>query len=128
MLSERLAAELIARKARNPRYSLRAFARDLRLSHATLSQMLRGRRPISSRAALLLGQRLRLEGRAVSAARAEIEDAKVLAAVNRADFVMGSRFIATRTGLPLDAVNAALFRLLSGGRLAMRHSRWEVHG
>jgi len=38
MLIEQLATELAARKARNSRYSLRAFARDLRLNHATLSR------------------------------------------------------------------------------------------
>lgn len=128
MLSEQLEAELAARRARNPRYSLRAFARDLRMSHATLSRMLRGQRPITSRVARILGQQLRLDDRAVRAACADVEDAKVLAAVRRRDFAASSRFISTRTGLPLDAVNAALFRLLSAGRLSMRQSRWETHG
>jgi hypothetical protein len=128
MLGERLKAELVARKARNPRYSLRAFARDLRMSHASLSQMLRGQRRITPQAAHKLGNRLKLEDRAVSAACADVEDAKVLAAVGRHDFVTNSRFIATRTGLSVDTVNAALFRLLHAGRLTMHHQRWETHG
>ena len=128
MLIERLATELAARKARNPRYSLRAFARDLRLNHATLSQLMRGERRITSRSARMLGQRLRLDSRAVGVACADVEDAKVLAAVRRKDFRASSRFIATRTGLPVDVVNAALFRLLRAGRLSMRRERWEAHG
>lgn len=128
MLSEQLAAELAARKSRNPRYSLRAFARDLRLNHATLSQMLSGQRRITSRTARLLGQRLRIDSGAVRAACAVGEEAKVLAAVRRTDFVASSRFIATRTGLSVDIVNAALFRLLHAGRLSMRREGWEAHG
>jgi hypothetical protein len=128
MLIERLATELAARRTRNPRYSLRAFARDLRLNHATLSQMLRGERRITSRSARLLGKRLRLDTHAVSRECAHLEDAKVLAAVRRKDFRASSRFIATRTGLPVDVVNAALFRLLRAGLLSMRHERWEAHG
>lgn len=128
MLIERLATELAARKARNPRYSLRAFARDLRLNHATLSQLMRGERRFTSRSARMLGQHLRLDSRDLGAACADVEDAKVLAAVRRKDFRASSRFIATRTGLPVDVVNAALFRLLRAGRLSMRRERWEAHG
>jgi transcriptional regulator with XRE-family HTH domain len=55
-----LEEELARRAGRNPRYSLRAFARHLGVDHSTLSQWLRGRRTISSRAIERLGARLRL--------------------------------------------------------------------
>jgi hypothetical protein len=128
MLIDQLATELAARKARNSRYSLRAFARDLRFDHATLSQLMRGERRITQRSARLLAHRLRLDSRAAGAECADVEDAKVLAAVRRRHFHASSRFIATRTGLPVDAVNAALFRLLRAGRLSMRRECWEAHG
>lgn len=128
MLIQQLATELAARKVRNPRYSLRAFARDLRLNHATLSQLMRGERRITQRSARLLAHRLRLDSHAVRAECADVEDAKVLAAVRRNDFHASSRFIATRTGLAVDVVNAVLFRLLQSGRVSMRRERWEAHG
>jgi len=39
---EVLASELARRRAKNRRYSLRAFARDLGLHHTSLSRILRG--------------------------------------------------------------------------------------
>src|SRR3954447_4692041 len=45
--SDFLRRELGRRQDRNSRYSLRAFARDLACDHATLSQWLRGARPMS---------------------------------------------------------------------------------
>jgi hypothetical protein len=41
---DRLEAEFQARRAKNARYSLRAFARFLHGEHSTLSQILRGSR------------------------------------------------------------------------------------
>jgi len=55
-----LQEELAVRCARNPRYSLRAFARYLRLDHSTLSQLLRGRRRFTQRTIERVGARLAL--------------------------------------------------------------------
>ena len=44
---ERLQRELAQRCARNPRYSLRGFANFLGVDHATLSQLLRGKRAVT---------------------------------------------------------------------------------
>lgn len=55
---DRLRRELAQRCARNPRYSLRAFARYLEIDHATLSQILRRRRSVSARMIRRLGGRL----------------------------------------------------------------------
>jgi transcriptional regulator with XRE-family HTH domain len=128
MLRHRLAAELKARKSRNSRYSLRAFARDLRMHHGTLSRIMRGERRLTTRATRLLAQRLRIDATQIVGECADNEDAVVLAAVRRKNFVASSRFIATRTGLGVDTVNVALFRLLRSGRLSMHGERWEIHG
>lgn len=50
--------ELAARCARNARYSLRAFARDLEMAPARLSDVLRGRYGLSQEAALKVGGKL----------------------------------------------------------------------
>ena len=55
-----LQEELAKRCARNPRYSLRAFARYLALDHSTLSQLLRGRRRFTARTVERIGKRLAL--------------------------------------------------------------------
>jgi transcriptional regulator with XRE-family HTH domain len=55
-----LQSELARRCARNPQYSLRAFALHLGVDHSTLSQWLRGRRPILKRSIEALGGTLGL--------------------------------------------------------------------
>jgi plasmid maintenance system antidote protein VapI len=63
---ETLRAEFEQRHRRNPRYSLRAFARDLRTDHSTLSQILRNRRNLSPRMVRRFGGCLRLDPAVVS--------------------------------------------------------------
>src|ERR1051325_6297823 len=53
--------------ARNPRYSLRAFARRLGMNHSTLSQLLRGKRPFSASTIKAIGKRLGLTNPAIEA-------------------------------------------------------------
>lgn len=55
-----LKAELQRRCHENPRYSLRAFARFLGISHTVLSLVFSGKRPLSRRARLLIADRLAL--------------------------------------------------------------------
>lgn len=55
-----LREELARRSQRNPRYSLRAFARDLSLSASTLSEVLNGHHKLSSRLMKRLTDRLGL--------------------------------------------------------------------
>jgi hypothetical protein len=55
-----LQAELGRRCAGNTHYSLRAFAKFLALDHATLSQLLRGKRRLTARTIVKLGTRLSL--------------------------------------------------------------------
>lgn len=122
-LRHTLAAELAQRQQRNRRYSLRAFARDLGTDHASLSQVLRGRRTLSPRLARQFGARLHLaEADILDACEQHNADA-ILRMARTKIFQSDSRWIATRTGLPLDAVNAALTRLLHERRLVMRGAR-----
>lgn len=55
-----LSAELVRRIRHNPRYSQRAFARQLRLSPGELSELLRGKRKLSLRSALRVSKNLGL--------------------------------------------------------------------
>ena len=121
-----LAAELAQRRARNPRYSLRAFARDLGTDHATLSQLMRGRRVLSPRMLRQIGRRLHV-GAADIAEACERHHADAILRLARMKILRpDSRWIATRTGLPLDAVNAALTRLLHQRQLRMAAAgRWK---
>lgn len=126
-LGERLRAELARRRADNPHYSLRAFARDLGADHAALSQVLRGRRVLSPRKIRAFGRRLKWTEAEIAEA-VEVHHAEaILRLLRRPAFRANSRWIATRTGLPLDATNAALSRLLRERRLVMEtRERWVV--
>jgi uncharacterized protein (TIGR02147 family) len=55
-----LADEFVERQRANPRYSLRAFARDLTLSPSLVSQMLRAQKPVTHETGRVLKRRLRL--------------------------------------------------------------------
>jgi DNA-binding transcriptional regulator YdaS (Cro superfamily) len=114
MLTAALQHELERRRQRNPRYSLRAYGRDLGVHHATLSQLLRGRRPMSAAAARLLGRALGLASHQIDAACAAADDDALVAAVRREDFRPDSQWLATRSG--------------RDGRLTMPSAeRWESH-
>jgi hypothetical protein len=122
---ETLAAERARRRAANPRYSLRAFARDLGTDHATLSQVLRGRRSLSPRMVRRFGRRLSLDAGKIAEACEQQNAETVLRLARAAGFRPNSRWIATRTGLAMDAVNAALHRLVYHGDLVMESAdRW----
>ncbi|MGZ3653762.1 MAG: TIGR02147 family protein [Bdellovibrionota bacterium] len=55
-----LRSEFSVRSHRNPRYSLRAFAKSLGVSHTLLSLAMSGRRPLSRKSALRIAERLEL--------------------------------------------------------------------
>src|SRR5687767_10221213 len=62
-----LQSELARRCADNPNYSLRAFARWLGLDHATLSQLLGGRRRTTGATIRRLGARLKVPRGSITA-------------------------------------------------------------
>lgn len=142
-----LRRELTRRCHANAHYSLRAFARDLRCDHSSLSQLLRGRRKLTPAIVLKLAPRLRLdaptaerlaglaarnsfaEPAALKLARALTCDAwcalaewphlAILELTRLPEFRTDSRFIARVLGTTVDEVNIALQRLLRLGLLEM---------
>ncbi len=60
-----LQREFLIRTAKNPAYSLRAFARQLKINHATLSTILAGRRKITQATVDRLGKALGLSPAAI---------------------------------------------------------------
>jgi plasmid maintenance system antidote protein VapI len=122
-----LHAELAARRRRNVRYSLRAFARFLGVDHSTLSQILRSRRSLSPRMVSRLGRKLGVSSAFIAEARQQQIAEAVLRLARTKSFRPNSRWIATRTGLPLDAVNSALDHLIRHGDLVMESTeRWTT--
>lgn len=126
-----LLAEFERRRCTNARFSLRSFALVLGLDSASLSQILRGRRKLSARAAGTLAARLGIAAAqravAVNESLRRNHERRVLRQVVRAGFVPSSRGLARRLRLRTDDVNAALARLLRAGRLTMiSPARWAV--
>jgi transcriptional regulator with XRE-family HTH domain len=131
-----LETELARRRARNPRYSLRAFAKRLAVDHSTLSQWMRGRRAIPTSAIETLGRRLQLTPKAVRVfvghnargpALSEVEgpDLHILQLTRREGFRADSRWIARELRVSVDEANIALHRLLRFDLLQMKDAnRW----
>jgi uncharacterized protein (TIGR02147 family) len=145
---EFLQAELAERCARNPQYSLRAFALDLGTDHSTLSQLLRGRRKTTDASIERFGRALGLDNASVAAYIArerlttdrhettliEVERLTDYAArvvtdwehfaileLTRLDaFTPDVRWIGRVLGLPPDGVTLAVNRLIYLGMLEMR--------
>lgn len=142
---DRLVQEFEARRAVNKRYSLRGFAALLGVDHASLSQVLRGKRSVPADRIATWGRKLKLppEETAVYAAVARIADenarlreeqlrhwaAEILALLTQPihremlrlsrlrGFRADSRWIANEAGASVDEVNIALSRLLRLGLL-----------
>ena len=122
-----LETEFELRRQRNPRYSLRAFARYLGTDHSTLSQILRQRRSLSPRTISKFGKQLRFDADVITDACVRQNAEKILQLARSPGFRTHSRWIATRTGIPLDAVNVALQNLLHDGELVMQSvNRWKT--
>jgi len=142
-----LRAELTRRCARNPSYSLRAFARALEVDHATLSQLLRGRRSVTREMIEQLGERLGLSRAGIDAHSRDAEAARagaprasaaldaaailgdplhhqLLALTHAEEFRGESPFLAQVLDTTSDAINVVLQRLLRFGLLQMNGGRW----
>jgi transcriptional regulator with XRE-family HTH domain len=124
--SRLLTAEFERRRSANPRYSLRAFARDLSVDHSTLSRLLRGKRRLTVRTVRALGAALRLPPRIIAELCALENEAAVLSLLTHKNFQPESRWVSTVAGIPLDEVNITLHRLLRKRTMVMRTtSRWQ---
>ena len=143
-----LREQLRAGMRRNPRFSLRSFAKQIGIDHSTLSQVLKGRRRLSAAALEAVGKRLGLNEeafRAYAQSSRKKKNAKSLPenirsfhfdldtfqllsvwhhyAILELIQVQGcktdSRWIANTLGIAVEDVNIALQRLLRLGLLEM---------
>jgi hypothetical protein len=151
---ERLRSEFTQRKARNPRYSLRAFSKFLEVDHSTLSQVLRGVRSVPEQLIALWSDKLGIDaeeqaayaaaelapdaaqfarqhalrqwtGEAVAVAT-EPAHREILRLTHSAVFRPDSRWLAVQIGVTADDVNLALSRLLRLRLLVIdRTGRWH---
>jgi uncharacterized protein (TIGR02147 family) len=149
-----LREHLRAAKRRNPRFSLRSFARKLGVNHSTLSQVLRGKRRLSARALQTVGKRLGLGEESIRACAVgcgkrsnaknhreniqkihlDLDTFQLLCAwhhyailelIHIREFKTDSRWIANTLGIAVEDVNIALQRLLRLGLLEMAaRDRW----
>jgi uncharacterized protein (TIGR02147 family) len=149
-----LRERLNSAKARNPRFSLRAFAKQLGIDHSTLSQILRSKRRLSPRNLEIVGKRLGISqetlrlyaenGRGKSDSGKVAEDVRtfhfdldtfqflsiwyhcaILELSHIEGFKTDSRWIAKTLGISVEDVNVALQRLLRLGLLEMEApDRW----
>jgi transcriptional regulator with XRE-family HTH domain len=126
-----LHAEFERRRRRNARFSMRSFALVLGVDSASLSQILRGRRLLSPRAAASIAARLGIapgeRDATVNETLRRSHERRILRQIARPDFVPSSRALARRLRLRTDDVNATLARLLRDGRLRMAsRARWVI--
>jgi transcriptional regulator with XRE-family HTH domain len=152
-LRDRLREELARRRRVNARYSLRAFGEFLAIDHSTLSQILRGRRPLPPGFMRTCATRLNIgaEETLIYAAAATEDLAQLEAGVQRMHWIgeatalmsnpahwqllqllrspewrSDMRWAAERIGNGIDAVNDALSRLLRLGLLRIeRDGTWR---
>lgn len=144
LLRERLSAAM----RRNPRFSLRSFAKQLGIDHSTLSQVLRSKRRLSTRALRAVGKRMGLSEETIrsyaksfrqrSSANRPPENLHsyhfdldtfqflsvwyhyaILELIQVQGFKTDSRWIAKTLGIAVEDVNIALQRLLRLGLLEM---------
>jgi transcriptional regulator with XRE-family HTH domain len=100
--------EFLKRRTSNPRYSLRAFARSVNVEHSTLSQLLRGKRPLTWKSIRTLAASMRWTGTAV------------LHAYRERGCRFDSRRIAEKVGISTDEVNVALADLCMFGLIELK--------
>lgn len=113
-----LQAEFERRRARNPRYSLRAFARYLATHHSMITRIFEGRR-LTFPSVRALGARLGLTSAQINDALLHEQAHRVALIAAQPGFRADSRWIATRSGLSLDEVNVAVQLLVHTRRLSM---------
>lgn len=114
------------RQGRNPRYSLRAFARDLGCDHSTLSQWMRRTRPMTEDAAQQLCDALQLTGADRSlACEIDEKDMIVLLAI-QSGAAPNASALTSATALTGDQVNLSLFKLLRLAVLRMDGPTWHL--
>ena len=125
-LREFLQREFKRRHERNPRYSLRAFARHLDCNHSTLSQWIRGVRPVSPESIDHLCRRLGIAG--MDRRRiCELTDPDLLVLeAARSSSARTSPSLAEALGMSVDEVNLSLTKLMRLHVLRMQGREWHI--
>lgn len=132
----------------NPSYSLRAFAASLSVEASSLSQILRGKRPLSAKMKIRLLKALELDEKTISllSAHKAIGDLEqkervqlsmdafqlisgwhhfaILELIHTKDFIGEPRWIAKRLGIRPMEVNLAVDRLVRLGYLEIKNDAW----
>jgi len=122
-----LAAEYHRRRTANPRYSLRAFASALRISHSALSRLGRGDQHASDATIASIGRRLNWPSARILSMMREQRFRRVARVADSPAFVPDARWIASRANLSLDDVQLTLHDALRTGRLDMTaRDSWKV--
>ncbi len=149
-----LESRLASARGKDPRFSLRAFAKRLGCDHATLSQVLRRKRPLTDRMIRLLGERLGLDPRVTEGYLSAHPRAKrtrpdrnpaswklsleafevisewqhyaILELTRLKGFRADTRWISQALDIPPDLANAAISRLCSLRMLEMTGRRTWV--
>jgi transcriptional regulator with XRE-family HTH domain len=149
----RLREELARRRRVNRRYSIRAFGDFLGVDHSTLSQILRGARPVPAGSLRKWATRLQLgreeiELYAVAAAGDDFDTLarrvrhmqwmaeahalmsnpahwRLLQLLHEVDWSPDLRWAAQRLDMSIDQLNEALARLLRLGLLKIEGSAWH---
>ncbi len=111
--------ELAQRRARNPRYSARAFARQLGTEHTAITRIVNGTGRLTAHRITALGTRRGLGTREIAGAVLHEQMERIARLVPRPGFKPNARWIATRTGLSLNDVQVALHYLVYTRRLTM---------
>ena len=114
-----LQSEFERRRARNPRYSLRAFARQLATHHSSITRILNERHRLTPTRVHALGRRLGLTAAEIDAACLHEHVELVAELVARPGFRPDARWIAMRAGLTIDEVNVAVHLLVHARRVTM---------
>jgi len=153
---QRLRAEFEARKNKNARYSLRAFAAFLETDHSSLSQILREKRRIPIASIRAWGRKLGMTREEISAytAAQHVPDAaslrreqqlrhwtaealaivtdrchwRIVELARSRGFRPDCRWVAEQAGTTVDAINVALSRLLRLRLLEIApQGNWKLH-
>lgn len=122
------AAAFERRRAANKRYSLRAFARGIGISHSAAGRILKGTQQPSDATIIQAGTRLGWDAARVSCLLREERVRRLQSLALSPAFTADARWIASRANLPLDEVQIALHEALRTGRIAMTTPHtWKVN-
>lgn len=155
MLIDHLQKIFAERSRKNPKYSLRAFANSLELDSSTLSAILRGKRPLTTKMALKLIDRLEIEdplqmqlllmgtigGKEAAQkieysefdmASAEVigswEHFAILSVLELSKVKSDTKSIAKRLNIPMGVAMEALYRMEKLGLITKQDTQWKLTG